>query len=55
MSVLPTFISLYHVYAQCPGKPEKGIRSPGIGYRQLSPAMLDLGVKPSPLKSSRCS
>lgn len=29
MSVLPTVMSVNHVHAWCPGKPEEGIVSPG--------------------------
>lgn len=33
MSVLPAFMCVHHVPAQCPQKSEKGIRSPEAGMR----------------------
>jgi hypothetical protein len=31
MSVLPTFICIYHMHTCCPGKLEEGMRVPGTG------------------------
>ena len=43
----PVYISVHPVCAGCPGRPEKNVRSPGVGVTDVSPRGQDR--LPSPM------
>lgn len=50
MGVLLALMSVHHMYIQYPQRPEKGIRSPGIGVREDSECHVGVGSCPDPLE-----
>ena len=49
IDVLPACMSIQHLHAWCPEKPELGVGSLGISYRQLGVAIWVLGIEPMSL------